>query len=49
MLAPSGRNHRAQKPLVDDEEMVLIEPAARRPEQSLTVVRVRKLLAQHSH
>jgi len=34
---------------VDDEELVLIEPAARKPEQTLAVVRARKLLAQHSH
>ena len=30
MLAPSGRNDRAQQPFVDDEKPVLIEPAARK-------------------
>ena len=34
---------------MDDEELVLIEPAARKPEQTLAVVRAGKFLAQHSH
>ena len=29
MVAPSGRNHRAREPFVNDEKPVLIEPAAR--------------------
>ena len=49
MLAPSGRDHRAQQPLVDNEEPVLIEPAARKSEQPLAVVRAGKFLAQHPH
>jgi hypothetical protein len=49
MLSPGGRNHRAQQPFMDDQELVLIEPAARKPEQPLAIVRAGKLLAQHSH
>lgn len=47
MLAPGGRNHRAQQPFADDEELVLIEPAARKSKQPLAIVRARKFLAQH--
>src|SRR5277367_4485755 len=49
MLAPGSRNHRAQQPFVDDEELVLIEPAACKPKQPLAVIRAGKFLAQHSH
>ena len=49
MLAPGGRNHRAQQPLVDDKKPVLIKPAARKSKQPLAVVRAGEFLAQHSH
>jgi hypothetical protein len=49
MLSPGGRNHRAQQPFVNDEEMVLIEPAARKPKQPLAIVRAGKFLTQDSH
>jgi len=49
LLAPGGRNHRAQEPFVDDEKPVLIEPAARKSKQPLAIVRAGKFVAQHSH
>ena len=47
MLAPSSRYHRTQKSLVNDEKLMLIEPAVRESEQSLAVIRAVKLLAKH--
>jgi hypothetical protein len=49
MLAPGGRNQRTQQSLVNDEELMLIEPAARKSEQLLAIIRAIKLLAQHTN
>jgi hypothetical protein len=32
VLAPGGGDHRAEKPLVDNDEPMLIEPTTRKPE-----------------
>jgi len=49
MLAAGSGNHRAQQPLMNNDQPMLIEPAARESEQPLPIIRARELPTQYAN